>query len=61
MALKMITFSSLMRSTVKPYDASTSPVFFVVIVAIPNCERASNVGMLMLKIFPGLLIEDSTN
>lgn len=43
------------KNTVKPYDASTSPVFLVVIVATPNWVRASNVGTLTLKIFPGLL------
>lgn len=43
------------RNTVKLYDASSSPVFLVVIVATPNWVRASNVGMLTLKIFPGLL------
>lgn len=42
-------------NTVKLYDASTSPIFLVVIVAIPNWVSASNVGMLTLKIFPGLL------
>ena len=42
-------------STVKLYDASTSPVFLAVIVATPNWVRASNVGTVTLMIFPGLL------
>lgn len=41
--------------TVKLYDASTSPVFWVVIVAIPNWVRASKDGIVMVIIFPGLL------
>ena len=41
--------------TVKLYDASTSPIFLVVTVATPNWVKASNVGILTFKIFPGLL------
>lgn len=48
------------KDTVKLYDASTSPVFWVVIVATPNCVSASNVGMMTLMIFPGLLQADKT-
>lgn len=43
------------RLTVKLYDASNLPMFLVVIVAVPNCVSASNVGMVTLNIFPGLL------
>lgn len=47
-------------STVKLYDASTSPVFLAVIVATPNWVRASNVGTVTLMIFPGLLRQDES-
>ena len=42
------------RDTVKLYDDSASPEFLVVIKATPNWVRTANVGMLTLKIFPGL-------
>lgn len=54
--------------TVRLYDASNLPVFLVATVAVPNCVRASNVGIFMLMIFPGLLkkkyckeLADATN
>lgn len=43
------------RLTVKLYDASNLPMFLAVIVAVPNCVSASNVGMVTLNICPGLL------
>lgn len=56
----MVTVNDYVRkveqqTTVKLYEASTSPVFLVVIVATPNWVKASNVGTLTLIIFPGLL------
>lgn len=38
------------RLTVKLYEASNLPIFLVVIVAVPNCVSASNVGIVTFKI-----------
>jgi hypothetical protein len=46
---------SMTIHTVKLYEASSLPMFLIVTCAVPTWLKASNVGTLMLIIFPGLL------
>lgn len=48
-------FKETCSYTVKLYEASTSPVFIAEIVEVPTWESASKFGVVIPRIFPGLL------